>query len=203
MWSKPVRSTRFEVLRPKLNAYTLISNNPDNVLWESYKRGDTESFGELFRRYYQPLFQFGSKFSTDRDLLEDCIQELFVELWQNKTQTDVRSVKAYLFKALKYKLFRALQKKSGLALTTINEDTGFEFSHETLLISKQESDEKSTKVIAAMRELSNRQKEIIYLKFYQELTYEEVSEIMGINYQAARNLFHHSVKALRKILSPE
>ncbi|HKO79390.1 MAG TPA: sigma-70 family RNA polymerase sigma factor [Chitinophagaceae bacterium] len=181
----------------------MISNDPDIILWESYKQGDAESFGKLFRRYYQPLFQFGSKFCSEHEQLEDSIQELFVELWQNKSQTNVHSVKAYLFKALKYKLFRALQKKSGLALTTINDDTGFEFSHETLLISKQESEEKTAKVIAAMRELSNRQKEIIYLKFYQELSYEEVSEVMGINYQVARNLFHQSVKALRKILSPE
>lgn len=181
----------------------MISNDSDIILWESYKQGDAASFGKLFRSYYQPLFQFGSKFSSEHDLLEDCIQELFVELWQNKSQTKVQSVKAYLFKALKYKLFRAFQKKSGLALTNINEESGFELSHETLLISKQESEEKAAKVIAALRELSNRQKEIIYLKFYQELTYEEVSEVMGINYQAARNLFHQSVKALRKILSPE
>ena len=100
-------------------------------------------------------------------------------------------------------MFRALQKKSGRALTTIHEETGFEFSHETLLINKQESEEKAARVIAAMQQLSNRQKEIIYLKFYQELNYEEVSEIMGINYQVARNLFHQSVKALRKLLSPE
>ncbi|WP_276503725.1 RNA polymerase sigma factor [Terrimonas pollutisoli] len=181
----------------------MISNKPDTALWESYKQGDTESFGKLFRRYYQPLFQFGSKFSSEQDLLEDCIQELFVELWQNKSQTKVQSVKAYLFKAIKYKLFRALQKKSGLALTTIHEETGFEFSHETLLISKHDSEEKTARVIAAMQQLSNRQKEIIYLKFYQELNYEEVSEIMGINYQVARNLFHQSLKALRKLLSPE
>ncbi len=181
----------------------MISSNNDTVLWESYKQGDTDSFGKLFRRYYQPLFQFGSKFCSEHDLLEDCIQELFVELWQNKSQTKVQSVKAYLFKALKYKLFRAFQKKSGLALTTIHEETGFEFSHETLLISKQESEEKTAKVIAAMHQLSNRQKEIVYLKFYQELTYEEVSEVMGINYQVARNLFHQSAKALRKILSAE
>lgn len=181
----------------------MISNDPDIILWESYKQGDSASFGKLFRKYYQPLFQFGSKFSSEHELLEDCIQELFVELWQNKSQTKVQSVKAYLFKALKYKLFRAFQKKSGLALTNINEESGFELSYETLLISKQESEEKTAKVIAAMRELSNRQKEIIYLKFYQELTYEEVSEVMGINYQAARNLFHQSVKALRKILSAQ
>lgn len=174
----------------------------DIELWESYKQGDTGAFGKLFRRYYQPLMQFGQKFCSDPVMLEDCIQDLFSELWTNKSQTAVQSVKAYLFKALKYKLFRALQKKSGLALTTIHEDSLFELSHETILISQQETKEKSAQVIAAMQELSNRQREIIYLKFYQEMSYEEVSEVMGINYQVARNLLYQSVKAMRKILSP-
>jgi RNA polymerase sigma-70 factor (ECF subfamily) len=55
--------------------------------------------------------------------------------------------------------------------------------------------------VQAIDQLSNRQKEIIYLKFYQNLSYEEVSEIMNINYQVARNLLHQAIKAMRKILS--
>ncbi|HEY1199844.1 MAG TPA: sigma-70 family RNA polymerase sigma factor, partial [Niastella sp.] len=53
----------------------------------------------------------------------------------------------------------------------------------------------------ALGQLSNRQKEIIYLKFYQELNYDEVSEIMNINYQAARNLLYQSIKSLKKLLT--
>lgn len=181
----------------------MIDSNSDIELWESYKKGDAGAFGKLFRRYYQPLMQFGQKFCSDPVMLEDCIQDLFSELWTNKSQTAVQSVKAYLFKALKYKIFRALQRRSGLALTTIHEEAGFEFSHETLLIGRQETEEKKEKIINAMAQLSNRQKEIVYLKFYQEMSYEEVSEIMGINYQVARNLLYQSVKAMRKILAPE
>ena len=181
----------------------MINSYSDIELWESYKQGNAESFGQLFRTYYQPLLQFGSKFCSDPVMIEDNIQELFAELWNNKSQTVVQSVKAYLFKALKYKLFRAMQKKAGLALTVINEETGFEFSHETQLIKRQETEEKTIAVTAAMQQLSNRQKEIIYLKYFQEMSYEEVSEVMGINYQVARNLLYQSVKALRKILAPD
>jgi RNA polymerase sigma factor (sigma-70 family) len=55
--------------------------------------------------------------------------------------------------------------------------------------------------VQALAQLSNRQKEIIYLKFYQELNYEEVSEIMNINYQAARNLLYQSIKSIKKLLT--
>lgn len=179
----------------------MISNQPDIALWEAYQQGDHQSFALLFRRYYEPLVHYGSKLTTNNDILEDCIQELFTELWQNKSQTQVQSVKAYLFKSLKYKLFRAHQRKTASPFNENHSDVLFEISHETLLIGKEQDAEKTARVLQALGQLSNRQKEIIYLKFYQELSYEEVSEIMNINYQAARNLLYQSIKSLKKLLT--
>jgi len=70
-----------------------------------------------------------------------------------------------------------------------------------LLINDQANKELAQKVFNAMKELSARQKEIIYLKLHQNLSYEEVSEIMNINYQAARNLVYQSIKVLKKIIT--
>jgi RNA polymerase sigma factor (sigma-70 family) len=179
----------------------LISNQPDITLWEAYQKGDHESFATLFRRYYEPLVQYGSKLTGNNDILEDCIQELFTELWQNKSQTQVLSVKAYLFKSLKYKVYRAHQRKTTGPFNENHSDVLFELSHETLMVSREQDAEKTARVIQALGQLSNRQKEIIYLKFYQELSYEDVSDIMNINYQAARNLLYQSIKSLKKLLT--
>ncbi len=84
--------------------------NQDITLWESFRKGDKEAFAALFREHYATLFRFGSKFSTDTELLEDAIQELFIELWQAKSRAPVLSVKAYLLKSLKYKLLKAFRK---------------------------------------------------------------------------------------------
>ena len=179
----------------------MISNQPDITLWEAYQKGDHHSFASLFRRYYEPLVQYGSKLTGNSDMLEDCIQELFTELWQNKSQTQVQSVKAYLFKSLKYKLYRAQQRKVASPFNENHSDVLFEISHETLVVSRELDAEKTARVLQALGQLSNRQKEIIYLKFYQELNYEEVSDIMNINYQAARNLLYQSIKSLKKLLT--
>jgi RNA polymerase sigma factor (sigma-70 family) len=179
----------------------LIPNQPDIVLWEAYQKGDKQSFALLFRRYYAPLVQYGAKLITNDELLEDCIQELFTELWQNKSQTQVLSVKAYLFKALKYKLFRVNQKKTNAPFNEQHAESLFEVSHETLMVGKEQDAEQTNRVLKAMEQLSNRQKEIIYLKFYQELNYDEVSEVMNINYQAARNLLYQSIKSMKKLLT--
>jgi RNA polymerase sigma factor (sigma-70 family) len=179
----------------------LISNQHDIALWEAYQKGDHESFALLFRRYYEPLVLYGSKLTNYNDLLEDCIQELFTELWQNKSQTQVQSVKAYLFKSLKYKLYRAHQKRTTGPFNENYVESLFELSHENFLVGREFDAEKTARVLKALEQLSNRQKEIIYLKFYQELSYDEVSEIMNINYQAARNLLYQSIKSLKKLLT--
>jgi RNA polymerase sigma factor (sigma-70 family) len=77
----------------------------------------------------------------------------------------------------------------------------FKISHEMLLINDQENKELAQKVFNAMQELSAREKEIIYLEFHPNLSYEEVSEIMNINYRAARNLVYQSIKVLKKIIT--
>ncbi len=171
------------------------------MLWESFRKGDKEAFAALFREHYGILYRFGNKFTTDTELLEDAIQELFMELWQAKSQGPVLSVKAYLLKSLKYKLLKAFRKNGKILPIHDNGDMPFELSHETFLISKQESEEKKKRVIKALERLSHRQKEIIYLKYYQNLSYEEDSEIMNINYQVARNLLYQAIKSLKNMLA--
>ena len=177
----------------------LSSATEDIKLWESFRKGDRDAFAALFRSHYETLYRFGSQFTGDSELLEDTIQELFIELWQAKSTTPILSVKAYLLKALKYKLLKAF-RKAGRLLPLYDSDVNFEFSPESLLIAEQESAEKRRKVLEALQRLSHRQREIIYLKYYQNLSYEEVSEIMNINYQVCRNLMSQAIKTLRKIL---
>jgi RNA polymerase sigma factor (sigma-70 family) len=171
----------------------------DILLWESFRKGDRDAFAALFRNHYETLFRFGGKFTNDTPLLEDCIQELFIELWKATSQTPVVSVRSYLLKSLKYKLIRAYRKK-GNTLPLPDDGIPFEWSHETFLIAEQENAEKRQKVLKALEQLSHRQKEIIYLKYYQNLSYEEVGEIMNINYQVARNLLYQAMKSLKKWL---
>ena len=179
----------------------MTPNDEDILLWKQYQQGDEQAFARIFRRLYPSLVQFGAKITPRNDLLEDCIQELFTELWQNKSRTDVQSVKAYLLKSLKYKLLRALSKKPLLNTDDVANDYIFELSHESLLISREDSAAQTGKVLKAFGQLSHRQKEIIYLKFYQELSYEEISDIMNINYQVSRNLLYQSIKALKRLIS--
>ncbi len=178
-----------------------ITDNERNLaLWNQFKNGDEAAFVRLFRNYYSGLFNYGCKITSDNDLVEDCIQELFLEMWRSNGKADILSMRAYIFKAFKFKLVRLITKNNKVQSFTPGEND-FELSHDNFIIDKEISAIKKEKILAALQELSPRQKEIIYLKFYQDLSYEEVSEIMQINYQAARNLIYQAIKVMKRTIS--
>ena len=176
-------------------------NEKDILLWSHFKNGDAESFVSIFRNYYTNLFNYGYKITREVNLIEDCIQELFIDLWRSNGKADIHSLKGYLFSAFKFKLLKAITKSGHInSYSSQLHETAFEINREMLLINDEENEELKQKVFNAIRELSPRQKEIIYLKFNQNLSYEEVSEIMHISYQAARNLLYQSIKILKSIM---
>ena len=178
---------------------TFNETQKDDFLWQQFRDGDAESFVCLFRNYYNDLFNYGRKMTDDQALIEDCIQELFIDFWRTKGKAKIISLKAYFFRAFKYKKALAKSEKSIVGNNGLTEE--FVFSYDDILIHEQDNEEMKRKLYNAINELSPRQKEIIYLKFHKDLSYEEISEIMHINYQAARNLIYHSIKLLKKIIS--
>ncbi len=176
-------------------------DDTDITCWSAFKNGDRDAFSALFRRYYPLLLQYGSKICNDPVALEDCIHDLFIELWQSRSTTEVKSVKAYFLKALKYKLYKLQRQQQPLqSADAVFDSLQFEISHDHFIIHQEEERFKSHELIRAVNLLPNRQKEIVYLKIFKGMNYEEISEIMNINYQVARNLFYQSLKSLRQML---
>ena len=77
-------------------------------------------------------------------------------------------------------------------------DCNPELAIEELIISQEITEEKAAKLKKAFEALSSRQREIIYLKFYQGLDYEQIAEITGINYQSLRNTISIGIKKMRE-----
>lgn len=153
----------------------------------------------MFRRFYPRLFQYGMKIVPDAGIVEDAIQELFLAVWQKPTAQPLQSVQAYLLQALKFKLYKTFRTKKRIRGNDEAEEHVFELSQETLQVERERDAERTGKMYAALERLSPRQKEVVYLKIYKGLTYEEVSEVMQINYQAVRNLLCNALKVFRKL----
>jgi RNA polymerase sigma factor (sigma-70 family) len=160
-------------------------------------RGDREAFSSLFRRHYPLLYQYGQKICRESEVLEDAIQELFIEIWQKKPSRPVHSVKAYLIQAVKFKLYKHFRGNKPVTSLEEQDQEPFELSHETLLIEEQSRNELNRQVLEALDKLPPRQKEVIYLKIYKGLDYDEVSAVMNLNYQVVRNLLCQALKSFR------
>jgi RNA polymerase sigma factor (sigma-70 family) len=150
------------------------------------------------------LLQRGLQISSDRELVKDCIHDLFLEIWINKINlTTPLSVKAYLIVSLQRKIMRKL-KKDRLQQTEMNRlPTEFVTSKEDQLISEQHIHDQQCMVFRAINSLTRRQKEAIHLKFFANLSYEEIAGTMKISTDSIYNLVSKAIINLQKGLTKE
>jgi RNA polymerase sigma factor (sigma-70 family) len=174
----------------------------DLFLWNEDRSGNAEAFGALIRVHYQDLFHYGTRFTKDEELVKDCLQDLFLELWINReTISETSFVKYYLLKALRRKLNRKIGRSR---YTGSWEELHFESlfngapSVETSIIREEGMVELARKMRQALTGLSKRQQEVIYLRFYVDADIEDIAEIMSVNRQSVYNLLHDALKKLKK-----
>lgn len=172
----------------------------DQALWEQLRRGDKTALERIYRAHIVHLSEYALRFSGNRPLIEDCIQDLFVDLWQkHKTIKATDQIRPYLLVALRRRLVRALQQQSRRQDERPAEELAFEaeLAIDELLIEEEISLEQSRQLQAAFAELSTRQREALYLRYYQGLSYDDIADIMEVNNQSARNLASSGLKRLR------
>ncbi len=173
----------------------------DITLWKAYKNGDRKAFASIYDLHIRILYKYGSKFSPKPEVVEDAIQDLFLDLWKNReTIGETDSIKYYLLGALRRRIIRKTQKDSRYSPDDEleNYDFALEANIEESLISAELKASDKSQLATAMNQLSKRQKEAVYLKYYEEMEYEEIGKTMGLNYQSVRNLVYGALKILRK-----
>lgn len=175
-----------------------LTNKSDEELWDLMRNGSKEAFSILYKRYIHPLYNFGKKITSDKEIISDTLQELFTEFWDRRNKLgDVHYVKVYLFKSFRYKLIRAISK-----LKKYQEG----YTLEELLIETPDWDEsedaRSVKRIKILKEqienLPKRQREVIHLRYFHNLNNEEIAEVINVNYQSVSNILHRAIKKMKK-----
>ena len=172
-------------------------------LWEAFRLGDAQALATLFEAHYYALFSYGLKLTGDKELVKDCIQNLFQKLWRRREGVRATQVvKAYLFKALRRHLGdeTKLLRQHRHLLPAYTDSFEVTYSHEEFLIAEQSDAEQSTRLLGALNQLSKRQREALYLKFFDGFSYERIAEVMSLNTQSVRNLIFNALKSLRKVI---
>jgi RNA polymerase sigma factor (sigma-70 family) len=176
----------------------------DSTLWLSFKKGNDLAFSILYNKYVQRLYSYGMHSCRDKDLVLDCLQELFTLLWDRREKlSEVTCVNYYLFKSFRRLLMNRLTVGKKFLISLSDRDSyGFDFSpsQEDALIAEEWETERNKKVRNSLRSLTKRQREAIFLKFFNQLSYHEVAAIMDLHVDSVYNLISKSIDLLRKKL---
>jgi len=172
-------------------------------LLQRLQQNHEEALASLMDMYYADLYNYAARFVKDDGLIKDCIQEVFISLWQRRETADtILSPKYYFLRAIKNKVLKEVTRNNHKATSdNLPEEYDFfhEFSIEQIIIEKQVSEEKARKLKKVLSLLSKRQKEIIYLKYYQYLDHGQIAELMNISRQSVYNLLHEAIHKLRSL----
>lgn len=169
-------------------------------LWKSFLEGDEKSLSLIYTLYFDHLYNYGFKFTRDAALVEDCIQELFIKLIRNKQNLALPgSVKGYLFTALRSYMFDKLEqaKKKQYSPITESHEFGIELHREATLILDEESATSKQKLQKLLQQLTPRQREAIFLKYEEGLSYPEIAAMLSLTQKATYKLIGRAIQTLR------
>lgn len=174
----------------------------EHDLWQAFLSDDKDAFACLFDRYSDAMYAYGRKITADSELVKDTIQDVFVKLYNNRANlSHTGSIKGYLFVALKRSLINQFHNR---LMLSIEEESDVQFEIELMAHKSFEEEDSSydeeQKICLqkALRELTSRQREAIYLYYIQEIPLNEIPGLLGMNYQSTRNLLHRAMIKLRQ-----
>lgn len=182
------------------------SQSRDIRLWKALVQGNDHALGQLMQLHFRGLLNYGYKFLKDEPFVKDCIQEVFIDLWHAREKVaEPDHVKAYLLVSLRRRILRNRRQIGHPSETSVPlaEDMAFsiEFSPEWWMIEEETINHKTRLISEMVNALPARQREVIYLKYYQELSREEISAMLNITPQTVSNLLQMAYRQLRKRFS--
>jgi len=179
-----------------------MSTEAEKKLWNSFRQGNKDALKSIYNTFADVLFNYGTKFSADTDLVQDEIHDLFIYLFEKGKSLSVEvSLRPYLMVSLRRRILLRLKETNLMNNDGEKEKFSLDLSFEEKLINAEIQEEIKSSLKNALNNLTSREKEIIYLKYFENLNSVEISNIMQINNQATRNLLSKTLGKLRTMVS--
>lgn len=179
----------------------------DERLWQLVRKGKPEALSLIFKSKYEMLFNFAFSLCHNEELAKDSIQEMFIYLWEKRSQlSEVVSVRAYLLASLRRLIIKSIKKKKteeDKNKAIIDELPKEAFSPLDMIIIRECNEQTELRLKKALEAIPDRIREALYLKTYSNLSYKEISVVMSISSQVARNYVSEAFHRLRKFFSKE
>ncbi|CAL1520797.1 sigma-70 family RNA polymerase sigma factor [Chitinophaga sp. MM2321] len=172
------------------------------AIWDACKAGDKDAYAHIYKLYYPRLFNYGCKFTADTNFVEDSIQEIFMLFWTNRAKlAGVRELKSYLFVSFRHHLLRVLSRHKKMQEELLAADGysfALEISAEQQQVAMETQQEQLSVLRNAMLNLTPRQKEAVFFRFYENMSYEDIAQILNITVKATYKLVARAIVVLRE-----
>lgn len=172
---------------------------------EEKKKNLTENeqtLSQLFLRFHPLLFHFGMKMVNDEYLVEETIQNIFLYFVEkNKDFNTVQNEKSYLFTAFRRQILEQKEKQKKRRLLRFDfhkKQTNIQFNNADFFLQKEKSFKSKPSISHSLNNLPWRQREAIYLRYFNNLSTKEIANIMEITPQVVSNTICKALKKLRK-----
>jgi RNA polymerase sigma factor (sigma-70 family) len=178
----------------------------DSRIWAAYRSGSREALDLIMEKHSRLLLMYGSRMTKDHFLIEDCIQDIFVELWNKRNVvSETNNVELYLLKCLRRKIIRTLAIQRRIPSESLDEEAyenELEFSAEFNMIQEEQHADRKRQLKEGLDQLSKRQREAVFLKFYHHFEYSEIADAMNLTVKSTYKLVAKSIETLRKYIKP-
>lgn len=179
-----------------------IDPDEENQVWNRFCKGDRAAFDNIYATYFSQLFQYCLRFTPDRELISDVMQDFFIELFcKPPKNTTVAHLKSYLFVSVRRRLLKTINKEVKM-FETLDDEDSYDFQLELSADNALIAINKSEAIQGIVNKLTTRQREAVYLYFFEDITYVEIAEIMSLKeVKYARTLIYRALDDIREILS--
>ncbi len=167
------------------------------LIWEKFRAGDRRAFEIIYSDFVDALFAYGLKMTPHRALVEDAIQDTFLDVYNYGSRLrNPGSLEFYLYKTLKRIIIRKLKEKYRFAHPddfVAQFDLKFPLEENEL----EEMEEQTGMLKSELKNLDAKKRELLFLKFNSGLTYNEIGELLDCKPDTVKKQVHRILKLLR------
>jgi RNA polymerase sigma-70 factor (ECF subfamily) len=170
--------------------------NPERIREAAieFSKGSTVAFSFLYSIFNRPIYRFCKRILSDEQTAKDAFQETFVRIYEHRASFNGNNFESWLFTTARNTCINYIRKRKRL-ISLGEQDYGYTPSKYMKIGIREHIDEMLSRLPLSL-------KEAIVLRDMQDMTYKDISEVLGIDLSLAKVRVHRARLKLKELLEP-
>ncbi|MFN0015252.1 MAG: RNA polymerase sigma factor [Saprospiraceae bacterium] len=173
----------------------------DRILLDRLRKSDEQALDSLFADWHSYLYKIAYAMLRDSDAAKDAVQEVFIRIWQKRTEIEVKStLKGYLQRAVVNQCLAVLRSRKPtsdpeIILAALPDSAPSAYD-------RLQTESLEILVQAAVGQLPEQCRIIFRLSRFEELSYNEIADLLNLSPKTVENQIGKALRSLRQKLAP-